>query len=147
MSRTQINYRYGIQLWHVGECYFGYLTVDAGNEGDPPYGTLSFRKLPADRKIQFASKLNLGMRYAGPNQADVPSKYLFEFTGTLDKKEIDGTFTYTDKLSNDAPTIQKTRLKFEQNSAKDLYLSKKGTTLRDWQEDAERTLKMSGPQW
>ncbi len=146
-SGLQVPYKYGVQLWHSDDCYFGYLTVDAGNEGDPPYGILSFRKLPTESNIQFNSKLTLGMKYGGPNKPDIPSKDLLEFTGTIASNQITGTFKHLDKSSNEAPTIQKVRLRFEKNSEKILDLQKKETTYGDWKEFADRMLKMSGPKW
>ncbi len=142
---TGMAYWYDVDLWRVDDCYFGYLTVTNSREGDPPYGILSFRLAPNDNRISFSSKLSMAVRYQGADKPGIPTKDLFEFSGTFNKTQIVGAFTYSDKLSADPSTTQKTRLKIDPKHT--LYLSKKGTTFRDWQEDAERTLNFSGPKW
>ena len=145
IRNTGMAYWYGVDLWRVDSCYFGYLTVTNSREGDPPYGVLSFRLPPDSNSLSFSSKLSMAVSYQGPDKPGIPTRDLFEFSGTYDKKQIIGTFTYYDKLADGKPITQKTRLRAGQMDA--LWLTKKGTTYRDWQIDAERMLNMSGPKW
>jgi hypothetical protein len=96
-EKRKVTHLHSVWLWRSGDCYFGLFTETQGLEGDPFYGLIDdFVYDPKTKALNFKSKITEGMI-----SADVPSKDLFEFSGTFDRKTFAGTMNYSNKTATD----------------------------------------------
>ena len=141
------SYWYGIDLWHAGDCYFGYLRATRSREGDAPAGIIVFRSASGDGAMTFTARLSDGVLDQGPDKPAVAAQDLFEFAGTFKRKQITGAFTHSELVRGTRPVTHAAKLILQADSARIISLSAKGTTFLAWNEDATALLRNYGPRW
>jgi hypothetical protein len=132
----------GIELYKHGAAWTGFIFVYVGPVADPPVGKLDGLQLDEHTgKIVFAARLSLGVTQSKGAHDWVPTKDLYEFTGTIDQDALSGDLVR--RLVGDAAgrsTSEKIVLKRDATKS-----SVDKTSYDDWIRNWELRMKARGP--
>ena len=138
-------YGYSVELWRQsGDTLLGLFFSSEGLQGDTPTGLLEDVKFDMKTgKLSFRAKLSTGVVFSKEHDS-VPSRDVFEFSGTLGKDRLAGTLKRLDGLRpQDAPRIETIALtRSKSNQGMQPFES-----LDDWKKAAEEILRFRGPKW
>jgi hypothetical protein len=131
-----------IELYKHGSAWTGFISEFVGPVADPPVGKLDGLQLDErSGTIVFTARLSLGVTRSGSAQDWVPTKDVYEFTGTIDRDAISGDLVH--RLA-DGPVGRATSktivLKREATKS-----SADTTSYDDWIRNWELRMKARGP--
>ena len=134
-----------IEMWRKGGQLFGFLSEYNGPASDPPAGKLeSIRWDETSGAISFTAKLSVGVTPAAAGSAWVPSKNLYEFNGTIEKKGITGTLRRSFVNDDGSSTAYDESVTLAPKRADGATA---GESFEDWTKRWNEALKTRGPKW
>ena len=133
---------YGVNLWRHGDTLLGILEVADGLAGDTPSGVLEDTQHdPETGALSFGARLTTGRHFCGRHQ-DVPSRDLYQFTGTLNEGVLTGDLAYLDVLHPGLPfRTERVELKKSENNPRPF------ASRAEWEEFWTEVLSWRGPEW
>ncbi len=133
-------YGFTIHLWREGDSLIGLFESAEGLEGDTPAGVFENVKYGVSTgELSFRAKLTIGQ-----HDPSTPSRDLFEFRGTLDKKRVAGLLAHKDALHPDRPLVM-TRIVLPKLGGGQSFI--KATSRAEWDRQVAEVLKARGPKW
>ena len=136
-------YGYSVELWKTPGCVFGLFLSAYGLAGDTPTGLLE--RVIFDEKtgaLSFRARLTTGS-FSNREHSNVPSRDIFEFSGTLAASALSGSVRRSNALTpNESPTTEQVELKRAKDGP-----GYDTMTFGDWQRVAVDILKLRGPRW
>jgi hypothetical protein len=136
------SYGVDIELYKHSGAWTGFISEFVGPVADPPVGRLDGLQLDEHAgQIVFTARLSLGVTRPKGAQDWLPTKDVYEFTGTIDQNSISGDLVH--RLVDDAAarsTSQKLVLKRDATRR-----SVDTTSYDDWIRNWELRMKARGP--
>ncbi len=136
---------YGVQLWKEGTTYFGFFLSTSGLADDVPIGVLDdLRFDPTDRSFSFKAKMTVG-RTTMNGDTWVPTRDLYQFTGTLYPDQITGHLIHANALQPDQPPIPE-EIKLYRAPEEERAMPVPAS-YDQWAKLAQKLLATNGPKW
>ncbi|HEY9732850.1 MAG TPA: hypothetical protein V6C89_13110 [Drouetiella sp.] len=139
---------YTVALWQNREQLIGVFTSQYGLADMKPCGLLTDVKYDAPRKsLKFESKLSEGSTF-DKNKKQVPTRDLFEFSGTLDSTVLRGRLKQVSMLDSEAKQSNQQVKNIELRKTNGIDASKiDAKTFSEWKKQVGEQLKLDGPKW
>jgi hypothetical protein len=136
---------YTLELWRDQNRVFGLFLSSQGLSGDTPTGLLEDVRFNSQTgSLMFRARLTTGL-FSNRQFSNVPSRYIYRFSGFLKGARLVGTLEITNALTpEEAPRRERIRLRRSKREAETMI---EAQSYDDWKHQADEILKRRGPKW